>query len=263
MKPPMTLSEIELQSQTDKSLNPLLREMFRFPEGEHSKDRFNLRLQALQRINDIVMFHKFAMYTHSESSKVIEPIFDQFNKHFGSMFDSLGNDPRHIAEARMAFQNFNEKVQLHCVKSLASESLVINLWAIIEQISNRILNLFSPQRQSSYKWPDIEKCYLDLGIDLSKAISYQAIDELRVLNNTIKHSYVVDKRLAQFDYFAEYHGKTLDQVPFRNFDYTLAAFNFVCFMNNRVGESMYIPKDDEDDQEEIKFLESLLIPSEN
>lgn len=251
MKLPMTLNEIEIFSRDDVSLKPLLRETFRFPCDTPETQRNSLRTQAIQRIDDIVMFHRFAMFTHTQSNQVVGPVFEAFNKHYNSMFSHVGNDPEKISSTRLAFRNFNAMVQLRQVECIANESLIINLWATIEQISTRCLAMVSnaaPGKRAPHKWKEIESRYSDINIILENAISYAIIDELRVLNNKIKHSYLVDDELSSFDFFKDQANKRIDAIPLRVFDYTLAAYNFVCFLTNRSGESEFYPESEDDDE---------------
>lgn len=253
MKPPLTLNAMEILSRDDESLKPFLRETFRFPSGTLEVERSSLKLQATQRIDDIVMFHQFAMFTHTQSNQVVAPLFEAFNKHYDLMFDHMGDDQEKISSARMAFRNFNAAAQLRQVECIANESLVINLWATIEQISTRCLAVISNDasgKRAPHQWKDIEKHYTDRNVILKNAISYTTIDELRVLNNKIKHSYLVDDDLLPFDYFKTYANKRIDAIPLRVFDYTLAAYNFVCFITNRSGESDFYPENEEDDDDE-------------
>eukprot|EP01086_Lenisia_limosa_P000501 TRINITY_DN108_c0_g2_i3.p4 TRINITY_DN108_c0_g2~~TRINITY_DN108_c0_g2_i3.p4 ORF type:complete len:276 (-),score=32.69 TRINITY_DN108_c0_g2_i3:3481-4308(-) len=263
---PMTLAEMENLSKVDTRIKPMLREMFRFPEGKHGIERSTLKSEGIQRINDIVMFHKFAMYIHEANREVIDPIFEQFNAHYGNMFDGAQEDQEDqekVTQYRMTFRNFDEKEQLRRVGLLADESLVINLWATIEQFANRSIDLFQPNKKKSYKWLEIEDKFLNLGLNLQNAMSYKIVNELRVLNNHIKHTYMVADSLVKFDNFVDYKGKTIDQVPLKTFDYTLAAYNFVCLVINRIGESIYYPFDESDDLEEEEYSELLKTHKEN
>lgn len=263
MNKPMTLAEMENLSKVDTRIKPMLREMFRYPEGKHGIERSILKTEGIQRINDIVMFHKFAMYIHEANREIIDPIFEQFNAHYGNIFDGVQEDREKITQYRMTFRNFDEKEQLRRVGLLADESLVINLWATIEQFANRSIGLFEPNKKQSYKWLEIEEKFLTLGLNLENAMSYKIVNELRVLNNHIKHTYMVAGSLAKFDNFVDYKGRAIDQVPLKTFDYTLAAYNFVCLVINRIGESIYFPFDESDDLEEEKYSELLKTHKEN
>lgn len=263
MNKPMTLAEMENLSKVDARIKTMLREMCRFPEGKHKRERSTLKSEGIRRINDIVMFHKFAMYIHEANREIIDPTFEQFNAHYENMFDGIQEDHEKITQCRMTFRNFDEKEQLRRVGLLADESLVINLWATIEQFANRSIGLFQPNKEKSYKWPEIEKHFLNQGLNLEKAMSYKIVNELRVLNNHIKHTYMVAGSLEKFDNFVEYKGKTIDQVPLKTFDYTLAAYNFVCLVINRIGESIYFPFDESDDLEEEEYSELLKTHKEN
>lgn len=250
MKPPLTLNAIEILSREDESFKPFLREAHRFPCGTLGAERQSLKLQAIQRIDDIVVFHQFAMFTHMQSNQVVAPIFEAFNKHCNLMFDHIGDDQEQISTARMAYRNFNAAAQLRQVECIANESLVINLWATIEQILTRCLAIVSnpaPGKRAPHNWKDIEKHYTNQKVILKKAISYTTIEELRVLNNKIKHSYLVDEELTPFDSFKNHANKRIDAIPLRVFDYTLAAYNFVCFITNRSGENIFYPENEDDD----------------
>lgn len=91
----------------------------------------------------------------------------------------------------------------------ANDSVVINLWAIIEQFSTMAYSLLEaiikeiPENQVKvpYTWDKLKKKYLSYGIDLSQLDSYDVINETRVLNNKIKHLYIVDENLASFPFF--------------------------------------------------------------
>lgn len=159
MHKPMTLPEMEKLSEIDTSIKPMLREMYVFPRGTHTESRFLLKQQGIQRINDIVMFHKFVMFVHESSKEIIDPVFEKFNSHYCNLFDNIQGNQEQIAESRTVFQNFNEKEQLRRVGLLADESLVINLWATIEQFANRSINLYKPNTKKSYRWHDIEKSF--------------------------------------------------------------------------------------------------------
>lgn len=253
MKPPLTLDAIEVLSRKDESLKPFLRETFRFPSGPLGIERSSLRLQAIQRIDDVVMFHQFAMFTHMQSKQFVTPVFEAFNKHYNYMFDHMEDDQTKISYARLSFRNFNAEAQLRQVECIANESLVINLWATIEQISTRCLAIVSSAatgKRAPHKWKDIESHYTDLNVILKKSIAYAAIDELRVLNNKIKHSYLVDEELSSFEFFKDHVNKRIDATPLRVFDYTLAAYSFVCFITNRSGENEFYPENEEDDDDE-------------
>lgn len=255
MTVPMNLNEIIFLSRNNIGLKPMLRETFRFPCDTPEIKRFPLRLQAIQRIDDIVMFHRFSMFTHTQRSQITAPIFEAFNKHYNFMFDNIGKEPNEISTARMAFRNFNDVVQLRQIECIANESLVINLWATIEQISTRCIEITSNSEswtRAPHKWSDIIKCYANMNVDLKKAISYATVDELRTLNNKIKHSYIVDEELSKFDFFKEHVGKRIDSISLRVFDYTLAAYNFVCFVTNRTGENIFYPENDDDDYDEYE-----------
>lgn len=76
------------------------------------------------------------------------------------MFDNMGDDQEKISSTRLAFRNFNEVAQLEQIQCIANESLVINLWATIEQILTRCLEIIenpAPGNRAPHRWDIIEK----------------------------------------------------------------------------------------------------------
>ena len=202
---PKILLEMEQFCKTNNHVRLMVKEICRYPVGECVIERMSLKTQAIQRIDDIVMFHRFAMSAHKNNGEVVDSVFEQFNSDCGNLFDDIEDDLEMVSGFRMVSPNFNHKEQNRRVGSLADESLVINLWATIEQFTNRCLGLYYPGRRLSHKWHEIENYLRDRGLNVSNALSYQLIDELRVLNNVIKHSYVVDKKHGKKSKISQVH----------------------------------------------------------
>lgn len=231
-----TLNEFINKNDGDTLHKEMIDDICEFPEGEK---HFGLRLQAIQRIDDIVMFHRFVMVTHKSNEQVVEPGFEAFNEHYQGMFDNVCDDnPEQVATTRMAFNAFDIYKQQSQIKCIANESMVINLWATIEQYTNRVLQvLLSNQASNSHRWHEIVNKFKENDFDIKLLSAYDTINEIRVLNNKIKHSYSVDDQLANFQFFSEYNGKSISDVPLRVQDYTLAAYHFIIQIINITGPS--------------------------
>jgi hypothetical protein len=231
----LTLGELE-KSQDDTYLK-LEEGFFFFPAGG---DRMRLRLQSIQRIDDIVMSHRYVMAIYDNNKKQYDPVYKEFNDHHLNMFDDISEDNKHLA--RMAYPNYNWKEEQEQVKAIANESLIINLWATIEQFTNRTLNLVNPDGKASHRWDVVKKDFLNSKIDISTIASYEIINELRVVNNKIKHLYFVDEQLASFENFKNSEGKSLNSVSFNLQAYITSSYHFVTTLINSVGENTYYPK---------------------
>ncbi|TOQ13229.1 hypothetical protein, partial [Vibrio parahaemolyticus] len=93
-----TLNEFTNENYGNDEYKSIIDDVCEFPEGE---ERFSLRLQAIQRIDDIVMFHRFVMVTHENNQQTIEPGFKKFNEHYQGMFDNVRHDnPDEVATTR-------------------------------------------------------------------------------------------------------------------------------------------------------------------
>lgn len=238
-----TLDEFINENHKNIHFKAVVDDVCTFPEG---KECMYLRMQAIQRIDDVVMFHRFVMATHENNRQVITPKFDAYNAHYKGIFDGVrDDDTEKMAAARMAFQPFNLYKQQSQIKCIANESIVINLWATIEQYTNRILKfLLSNEEFGSHQWDSLVKKFSANHIDLTSLSSYDTINELRVLNNKIKHSYVVDTTLARFPFFLQYNGKFINEVPLRIHDYTLSSYHFIVQLINIVDPSESYPDDE-------------------
>ncbi|WP_100754479.1 hypothetical protein [Vibrio salilacus] len=239
-----TLNEFTNENDGNDEYKSIIDDVCEFPEGA---ERFSLRLQAIQRIDDIVMFHRFVMVTHENNQQTIEPGFKKFNEHYQGMFDNVRHDNLdEVATTRMVFNAFDIYKQQSQIKCIANESMVINLWATIEQYANRILKiLLGNQTSSSHVWNKLVEKFKEKNIDITALSSYEVINEIRVLNNKIKHSYVVDNNLANFQFFNEYNGKSISEVPLRVNDYTIATYHFIIQLINIIGPSERYPDGEE------------------
>jgi hypothetical protein len=234
----LTLSELK-KSQDDTYLK-LKEDFFVFPERDYVSERLELRIQSKQRIDDIVMSHRYVMAIYDSNRKKYDPVYKEFNEHHLNMFDEVSDDNKYLA--RMAFPNYNWKEEQEQVKAIANESLIINLWATIEQFTNRTLNLIDPDGKSSHHWYVVEKEFLKSGVDILTISSSESINELRIVNNKIKHLYFVDKQLAKFESFKDSEGKSLNSVSFNLQKYISSSYHFIFTLINSVGDTIYYPK---------------------
>ena len=236
----MLLTLGELEKSQDVTYLALKEDFFVFPEGENSSERFDLRQKAKQRIDDIVMFHRYVTTVYESNKTQYEPVYKEFNEHYAHMFDEIPEEQKHLV--RMSFPNFNWKEEQEQVKAISNESLIINLWTTIEQFTNRTLKLVNPEGNSSHRWHVVEQSLSDFGVDVTAISSYNSINELRVVNNKIKHLYYVDEQLSQFESFNGCQGKSLNSIDFELQRYISSSYHFLIALINSVGESIYYPE---------------------
>lgn len=89
-----------------------------------------------------------------------------------------------------------------------------------------------------HKWPSIVDLSRGVGLDLELLPSYDLIDEIRVVNNKIKHLYVVDDQLCKYKGFSEYKGKKMNVVKYRVHEYAIGAHHFMNRLVNEMGRSI-------------------------
>ncbi len=95
---------------------------------------------------------------------------------------------------------------------------------------------------SIFKWEDFERKFKLKGIKFKDLDGYADTNECRTLNNAIKHSEIVDNRLARFSYFESYKGVNLKKLDFEMQRYLNGVSNFLGHVmdsgNRLIGYSM-------------------------
>ncbi|MCX6135896.1 MAG: hypothetical protein NTV54_00145, partial [Ignavibacteriales bacterium] len=89
------------------------------------------------------------------------------------------------------------------IKKVADELLVVGLYKLVELNMKKVLckaydKEIGRSEIMGYSIKNIKKTLKDHGVSLSAIKNYSSIDELRVLNNAIKHEGKATKQLAAF-----------------------------------------------------------------
>lgn len=236
----MLLTLTELEKSSDDTYLKLKEDFFVFPEGNNSSKKLELRMKFKQRIDDIIMTHRYVIAVYNNNRKEYNLVYKKFNENHLNMFEEISEENKHMA--RMAFPNYNWKEEIEQVKTIANESLIINLWATIEQFTNRTLKLINTDSNSSHHWNRIIEEFNNSNVDILSINSYENINELRVVNNKIKHLYFVDEQLAEFENFNGMEGKSLNLVSFNLQEYISSSYHFIFTLINSTGETTYYPE---------------------
>lgn len=143
--------------------------------------------------------------------------------------------------------SFNtQSIQLSETKNFAVQGFIVQLWALNEKTISRILKLFISESKIKFKipssWDGFNAVFSDLGID-TKLIPtiFSTLDELRVLNNKIKHLGEVDSRLAKFDAFKSHEGKSIDGLELNLQRYLNCSYAFFIFLSEQLSSKALSP----------------------
>lgn len=195
-------------------------------------DKFNYKLE------EIVVFHRFAMTTYKNNDKAIDAQYKQFAFLNKEQLDELPDDEAEFYQYRlmrhMEYINHQDDIN-NKASYIANDSVVINIWAMNEQYMTRgLASLISKKENKAideikvpHSWDRIKIKFLSYGIDFNKLPSYDDINECRVLNNKIKHLYSVDKDLESFPYFSGKLNESLLGMQYPLQKYILAAHHFI------------------------------------
>ncbi|BBJ86490.1 TPA: hypothetical protein ACPYUI_000597 [Raoultella ornithinolytica] len=187
------------------------------------------------RLEDLIVFHSFVYHTYNINLKEIKKIAANAPKYDPNSLDDEDYEMALVSQARHRervgyYDDLNQKASF-----IANDSVVINLWAIIEQFSARAYSLLEsiiegiPQDEVKvpFRWDQLTSKYLSHSVDLEKLDSYDVINESRVLNNKIKHLYMVDESLAAFPFFNGKEKRSLSGMEYRLQDYIIGTHKFI------------------------------------
>lgn len=137
-------------------------------------------------------------------------------------------------------------VHLREVKSFAVQSFIVQLWALNEKHLSQALKLFSKESKLQFaipsKWDDTIKTLKDLEIDTEIIpATFSALDELRVLNNKIKHLGEVDSKLAEFESFKHSKGMSIDDLELDLQRYLNCSYAFFVFLSEQLSSKVLNP----------------------
>lgn len=98
---------------------------------------------------------------------------------------------------------------LESQKALCTETEIINLFRSIEISIKKIINIAYDNVNTSdlYKWDSMITFFKAKDIDIKKIPSYAAVNELRIINNDLKHQgeiSIIAKRIAEFKSSSNY-----------------------------------------------------------
>lgn len=199
-------------------------------EKSKSSKRFSLLNSFNKRIDDIIILNRYALKQYNFNADKVSPLLKDYDEQHNGMFSQIYNehDEEKIDFARIGFPNFNLACEILSARKIADEGLIIHLWATIEQFVKRAMMIIGGKDEDMpFKWPELKKLSLSNGINLEKIPSYSMIDEIRVVNNKIKHLYVVDAQLSKYPGFEKYAGKKMSVIDYKTHDYALATYHFM------------------------------------
>jgi hypothetical protein len=125
-----------------------------------------------------------------ESKRLSSNLASMRRKDFESEFD-YQMEQMHAAD---------EHEYILATKELGDELAIVALYKLIEITTKRVVRLAFPGISAAnlYKIKELKKALKQKGIQIEKLDHYQAMDEIRCLNNAIKHDGIVGAELAAY-----------------------------------------------------------------
>lgn len=184
-----------------------------------------------------------ASYLHlSKEFELFDKKIKKLNETADSIKKDLGENPSQEDIEGFNYTYYtqlNEFVSreqfLNSVMSFTDQHFVIGLWVLVEQNIAKLLNVYKEKTGKVFKipsnWNETIPLLSSLGINTDENLPiYQNINELRVLNNKLKHLNMVDSKLSEFPYFHDKESQDLDKITLELQRYSDNAFAFIYFL---------------------------------
>jgi hypothetical protein len=126
--------------------------------------------------------------------------------------------------------------QLDDFAALSAEFAIIGLWRCVELYRKRVIRLASGESAAAraFRHRQFQRDLLGLGITETSLRSARSVDELRCLNNAIKHARRVDGELADFPRWRGKRGGKLGNLERHYSRFRSAAERYVNDLADRL-----------------------------
>ncbi len=144
-------------------------------------------------------------YTGNEINRLIDSI-TRYNakesKELQQQYQSLEHESSLSEDDKWSIQEdlIDQNAELEEVEELVYELAIIALYKKIEIIIKRAIKIVYPQidQKKLFYFNILKKELKNKNIEIEAFTNYQAMNELRCLNNCIKHSHIVNHELANY-----------------------------------------------------------------
>lgn len=128
-------------------------------------------------------------------------------------------------------------LEIESASALADQMFVVGLWSLVERYSVGVLKLLQSSaltgdEERLFLWRQCCRTLVQCGLDVKILPEFQRMETLRLLNNAIKHSGVIDHRLAKRLNVSLQSPQPIESVTITVQDYSDTTYSFI----NRVIE---------------------------
>ena len=144
-------------------------------------------------------------YTGDEINRLIDSITTynaKESKELQQQYQNLEHESSLSEDDKWSIQEglIDQNTELKEVEELAYELAIIALYKKIEITTKRAIKIIYPDidQKKLFYFKELKKKLKNKHIEIEAFTNYQAMNELRCLNNSIKHSHTVDDELANY-----------------------------------------------------------------
>lgn len=209
-------------------------------------------------------------YDYKLTKKSIIPIVKNFNDYFGcsisSSISSLKNKIQMIDEEiynisqalnyivdengtpcekdiniyNQMGSKYNDIIVLNQQLQSIEEMRIINLYKNTEILLKLMITTAFPKQNLSdlHRWNNMKNFFKTKGIIMNKIAKFKYIDQIRIINNNIKHGLGLSKETKKIYEFREkdnFDAEVLEKFFFRIKDYPLAFLNDIAIKLEKIG----------------------------
>ena len=149
--------------------------------------------------------------------------------------DLSGLDDFQTSKYKIQESIYTKEMYLNSIKSFADQHFIVGLWVLTEQTIAKVLETFCElsgfPSKIPFRWGETINFFRRLALNTDENSDiYKNLNELRVLNNKIKHLNKVDTKLSEFEYFRNMLHEPIDSISLelqRYSDYSCAFIYFI------------------------------------
>lgn len=200
--------------------------------GCFSKCRYATRF--IFEFEDFVDLHALIAENFQEVDAKLDKFAKAINEKEAPLGDEEEREINRIYESRMRDQIFSTDQKNRRILHYSSSLAVVGLWSMCEKNIVRafkhihaLKGITIQENEIPDRWDEYKRSFRGLGFPLNDLLHFDDVNECRILNNSLKHSEVVEQELGAFKSFRGLLGKDLSSITFDVKRYAVGVHNFI------------------------------------
>jgi hypothetical protein len=142
----------------------------------HEKDVDKMRLERRALMRKSLISHRLERWSTIFNERIVSSFEDE-KKYLEDQLKKNSNE-----------DDYGELIGLEDDMIEIYNVFCVVLWSCVEPYLKQIGRVLDAEWKDSYRWEEINDCYKDHGVELSKLPRFAEINIIRLINNCVKHN---------------------------------------------------------------------------